>query len=88
MPFLSDRFHEQNRRDGRTDLTGPSGPPAPVNRTGAFDAATVASAVGDRVLFGKYAATEQEIDGEELLIVREADILAVIYQDNAVEKAA
>ncbi|MGD9530451.1 MAG: AAA family ATPase [Pseudonocardia sp.] len=53
MPFLSDRFHDQNRRDGRTDLTGPSGPPgspAPANRTGAFDAAAVASAVGDRVV--------------------------------------
>lgn len=48
----------------------------------------LAVAVGDRVLFGKYAATEQEIDGEELLIVREADILAVIQTDNAVEKAA
>ena len=48
----------------------------------------LAVAVGDQVLFGKYAATEQEINGEELLIVREADILAVIYQDNTVEKAA
>ena len=48
----------------------------------------LAVAVGDRVLFGKYAATEQEINGEELLIVREADILAVIYQEKAVEKAA
>ena len=48
----------------------------------------LAVAVGDRVLFGKYAATEQKINGEELLIVREADILAVIEQDNTVEKAA
>lgn len=48
----------------------------------------VAVAVGDRVLFGKYATTEHTIDGEELLIVRESDILAVIEQDEAVEKAA
>ncbi|MCB1847122.1 MAG: co-chaperone GroES [Halieaceae bacterium] len=48
----------------------------------------LAVAVGDRVLFGKYAATEQTIAGEELLIVREADILAVIEQQNTVEKAA
>jgi chaperonin GroES len=48
----------------------------------------LAVAVGDRVLFGKYAATEQTIDDEELLIVRETDILAVIEQENTVEKAA
>jgi chaperonin GroES len=33
---------------------------------------------GDRVLFGKYSGTEIKIDGDELLIVREEDILAVI----------
>jgi chaperonin GroES len=48
----------------------------------------LAVSVGDRVLFGKYAATEQTIGGEELLIVRETDILAIIEQENAVEKAA
>ncbi len=34
--------------------------------------------VGDRVLFGKYSGTEVKLDGEERLIVREDDILAVI----------
>lgn len=48
----------------------------------------VAVSVGDRVLFGKYASTEHRVDGEELLIVREADILAVIEQPERVEKAA
>jgi chaperonin GroES len=52
------------------------------------EARPLAVAVGDRVLFGKYAATEQKINGEELLIVRESDILAVIDQESAVEKAA
>lgn len=33
---------------------------------------------GDRVLFGKYAGTDIKIDGEEHLIMREDDILAVI----------
>ncbi|MCS6798015.1 MAG: co-chaperone GroES [Myxococcota bacterium] len=33
---------------------------------------------GDRVLFGKYSGTEVKIDGEEHLILREDDILAVI----------
>jgi chaperonin GroES len=32
---------------------------------------------GDRVLFGQYAGTEINIDGEEHLIVREDDVLAV-----------
>lgn len=34
--------------------------------------------VGDKVLFGKYAGTEIKIDGEELLVMREEDIMAVI----------
>ena len=34
--------------------------------------------VGDRVLFGKYSGTEVKLDGEERLIVREEDILAVL----------
>ena len=34
--------------------------------------------VGDRVLYGKYSGTEVTIDGEQLLILRESDVLAVI----------
>ncbi len=34
--------------------------------------------VGDKVLFGKYAGTEIQIDGEENLIMREDDIIAII----------
>ena len=34
--------------------------------------------VGDRVLFGKYAGTEVNIDGEEHLIMREEDIIAIV----------
>jgi chaperonin GroES len=33
---------------------------------------------GDRVLFGKYSGTEIKLDGDEMIIVREDDILAVI----------
>jgi len=33
---------------------------------------------GDRVLFGKYSGTEIKLEGEELLIMREDDILAVV----------
>ena len=35
-------------------------------------------AVGDTVLFGKYSGTEVKVDGEELLVMREEDIMAVI----------
>jgi chaperonin GroES len=34
--------------------------------------------VGDKVLFGKYAGTAVKVDGQELLIMREEDLLAVI----------
>ncbi|MCE5241746.1 MAG: co-chaperone GroES [Syntrophobacteraceae bacterium] len=33
---------------------------------------------GDRVLFGKYAGTEIKVEGDELLIMREDDILAIV----------
>lgn len=33
---------------------------------------------GDQVLYGKYAGTEVEIDGEKLLIMRQSDVLAII----------
>ncbi|MDE6309875.1 MAG: co-chaperone GroES [Muribaculaceae bacterium] len=35
---------------------------------------------GDEVLYGKYAGTEIEIDGEKLLIMRQNDVLAVIQK--------
>ena len=34
--------------------------------------------VGDNVLYGKYAGTELELDGEKYLIMRQSDILAII----------
>jgi chaperonin GroES len=34
--------------------------------------------VGDKILFGKYSGTEIKVDGEELLVMREEDIMAVI----------
>ena len=33
---------------------------------------------GDRILFGKYAGTEIKIDGEELLIMKESDIMGIV----------
>jgi len=34
--------------------------------------------VGDKVLYGKYSGTEVTVDGEQVLILREADVLAVV----------
>jgi chaperonin GroES len=34
--------------------------------------------VGDNILFGKYSGTEVKVDGEELVVMREEDVMAVI----------
>ena len=34
--------------------------------------------VGDKILFGKYGGTEVKVDGDELLVMREEDVMAVI----------
>jgi len=43
---------------------------------------------GDRVLFGKWSGTEVKIDGEDLLIMKESDILGVIEGKASVRAAA
>ncbi len=43
--------------------------------------------VGDRVLFGKWSGTEVKIDGEDLLIMKESDLLGVIEADAAAKAA-
>jgi chaperonin GroES len=43
---------------------------------------------GDRVLFGKWSGTEVKIAGEDLLIMKESDIMGVIEQATPVKKAA
>jgi chaperonin GroES len=43
---------------------------------------------GDRVLFGKWSGTEVKIDGQDLLIMKESDILGVIEGTEAAKKAA
>ena len=44
--------------------------------------------VSDRVLFGKWSGTEVKIDGEDLLIMKESDIMGVIEEGVAKKKAA
>ena len=43
---------------------------------------------GDRILFGKWSGTEVKIDGEELLIMKESDIMGVVETSAARRKAA
>lgn len=41
---------------------------------------------GDRVLFGKWSGTEVKIDGDELLIIKESDILGIVEGDDKSKK--
>ena len=50
--------------------------PGARNETGAIVALEVKA--GDKILFGKWSGTEVKIDGEELLIMKESDIMGVI----------
>ncbi len=43
---------------------------------------------GDRILFGKWSGTEVKIDGEELIIMKESDVLGIIEDAAPVKKAA
>ena len=43
---------------------------------------------GDRVLFGKWSGTEVKIDGEDLLIMKESDVMGVIEKTITLKKAA
>jgi len=43
---------------------------------------------GDRILFGKWSGTEVKIDGEDLLIMKESDIMGIIEGGAAKKKAA
>jgi chaperonin GroES len=44
--------------------------------------------VGDKVLFGKWSGTEVKIDGDDLLIMKESDILGILDDADALKKAA
>ena len=43
---------------------------------------------GDRILFGKWLGTEVKIDGEELLIMKESDVMGVLDQKSSLRRAA
>jgi chaperonin GroES len=60
--------------------------PGARNEQGQIVALDVKS--GDRVLFGKWSGTEVKIDGEDLLIMKESDLLGIVEGPVAVKKAA
>lgn len=60
--------------------------PGSRNEQGALVPLDVCS--GDRVLFGKWSGTEVKIDGVDLLIMRESDILGVIETAHEAHRAA
>ena len=43
---------------------------------------------GDRILFGKWSGTEVKLDGKELLIMKESDVMGVVDTSTAAAKAA
>ena len=43
---------------------------------------------GDRILFGKWSGTEVRMDGEELLIMKESDVMGVVEEGAALKAAA
>src|SRR5690348_18463869 len=43
---------------------------------------------GDRILFGKWSGTEVKLDGEELLIMKESDVMGIIEGSHAAKRKA
>ena len=60
--------------------------PGARNEQGAIVALEVKS--GDRVLFGKWSGTEVKLDGEELLIMKESDIMGIVEAGSSATKIA
>ena len=58
--------------EGEVLAVGPGG------RNEAGDIAPLDVKIGDRILFGKWSGTEVKVDGEELIIMKESDIMGVI----------
>ena len=50
------------------------------------DLIPMAVKAGDKILFGKWSGTEVKIDGEDLMIMKESDILGIIVSEKATSK--
>ncbi len=60
--------------------------PGARNEAGQIQALDVKA--GDRILFGKWSGTEIKINGEDLLIMKESDVMGIIEAQAEVKKAA
>ena len=69
-------------QEGEVIATGPGA----RNEQGEITALDVK--VGDRVLFGKWSGTEIRLDGEDLLIMKESDVMGVLEAGAAIKAAA
>jgi chaperonin GroES len=57
-------------------------------RTEAGELIPMAVKVGDRILFGKWSGSDVRIEGEELLIMKESDVLGIVQGASKARKAA
>jgi chaperonin GroES len=73
---------EEKPMEGQVVAVGPGA----RNEAGQIVALDVKA--GDRILFGKWSGTEVKLDGEELLIMKEADIMGIIEGTPASKKKA
>ena len=60
--------------------------PGARNETGQIQALDVKA--GDRILFGKWSGTEIKLDGEDLLVMKESDVMGIIEAVASVKKKA
>jgi chaperonin GroES len=79
--FIPDNVQEKPL-EGHVVAVGPG----VRDKTGALQPLGVKA--GDRVLFAKWSGTEVKLDGEELMIIKEAEIMGVVDQPVAAKKAA
>ena len=77
-----DPYHGQNQANGLCFAVGPG----VRNEAGKLHPLYVKG--GDRVLFGKWSGTEVKLGGEDLMIMKEADIMGVVDQPIVDRKAA
>jgi chaperonin GroES len=73
---------QEKPQQGRVTAVGPGG------RDESGKLIPIDLRVGDQVLFGKWSGNEVKIDGAELLIMKESDIMGVLDEATAKKKAA
>ena len=84
-PPAASSFPKPRRRSRRKARSSPS---APAHSTITASACSPEVKAGDHVLFGKWSGTEVKIDGEELLIMKESDIMGIVERPQASSKKA